>query len=197
MIGIKIQGSQEALTHLWQENSIGFDDVCSAYRDRQYVMNQPSPNIRFYTSQDSSAMGGIIGLLVGAKVAQPSLNCFGFSGDGCWRLYGGALPELANLGINLFIFNNRGYGIVHHATQAIYDGCDSALFHTNLEAVDFVKFAKACSWDACQLKSDLSNLPEIIDRAYQKGRSFLIEVRTDLHQKLGPNPRELKLRYGK
>ena len=57
---------------------------------------------KFYTSQDSSSMGGVFGMLVGAKLAQPHINCFVFSGDGCWRLFAGAMPEAKDLCIILF-----------------------------------------------------------------------------------------------
>lgn len=50
----------QALSSLWKEPSIGFDDVCVCYRDRQYIMEIAHPNIRFFSSQDGSAMGGYL-----------------------------------------------------------------------------------------------------------------------------------------
>jgi acetolactate synthase-1/2/3 large subunit len=46
----------ERLNELWRPNSIGFDDVCTAYKDRQYVSQRPHPNIKFWTTHDGSAM---------------------------------------------------------------------------------------------------------------------------------------------
>ncbi|MEA2629626.1 MAG: acetolactate synthase large subunit, partial [Chloroflexota bacterium] len=68
----------------WRPHSIGFDDVCTAYKDRQYVTQRPHQSIPFHTVHDGSAMGGAFGLGVGARAADPSLHTFVFSGDGCW-----------------------------------------------------------------------------------------------------------------
>src|SRR5207249_2926435 len=83
--------------------ALGFDAGCTAYKDRQYVTQRPHPNIKFWTTHDGSAMGGGFGLGVGAKIADPSLHTFVFTGDGCWRLFGGALADAANLDLRVFI----------------------------------------------------------------------------------------------
>src|SRR5207249_4434737 len=103
----------------WRPHSIGFDDVCTAYKDRQYVAQRPHPSIPFHTVHDGSAMGGAFGLGVGARAADSSLHTFVFSGDGCWRLYGGALAEASNLGMNLFIINNERYAIVDKGLEVV------------------------------------------------------------------------------
>jgi acetolactate synthase-1/2/3 large subunit len=66
------------LDTLWQPNSIGFDDVCVAYRDRQSIIDRPNPNIRFYNLSQGSAMGGAFGLGLGAKLADFSQQVFIF-----------------------------------------------------------------------------------------------------------------------
>ena len=63
--------STAACTRCGGPDSIGFDDVCTAYKDRQYVAQRPSQNIRFFTTHDGSAMGGGFGLGVGAKAGEP------------------------------------------------------------------------------------------------------------------------------
>src|SRR2546426_6034329 len=68
----------ERLDRMWRPGTIGFDDVCIAYKDRQYVTQRPNPRVRFFTTHDGSAMGGGFGLGGGAKVADPSLHTFGF-----------------------------------------------------------------------------------------------------------------------
>src|SRR5207245_5431086 len=99
----------ERLDRMWRPGTIGCDDVCIAYKDRQYVTQRPNPNARFYTTHDGSAMGGGFGLGVGAKCADPALHTFVFTGDGCYRLFGGALADAANLGMTVFIVNNGLY----------------------------------------------------------------------------------------
>jgi len=152
----------QQIQHLFPHNSIGFDDVCIAYRDRQFVLNKPSKNIRFFSSQDSSGMGGIFGMLIGAKVSNPNLHCFGFTGDGCWRLFSGAMPEASKLGVVLFLFNNQRYGIVKNYTDKLNG---SHYDHSQLGRVDFVKAAKACGWQAYHLAPNLSNLEGLMKKA--------------------------------
>jgi len=174
----------------WRPNSIGFDDVCTAYKDRQYVAQRPHPSIPFHTVHDGSAMGGAFGLGVGAKAADPSLHTFVFSGDGCWRLFGGALAEAANLGMNLFIINNERYAIVDKGLEVVIPDVEKERYHGVLPNIDFVAAAKAHGWDGYRLKADLSNLDEIMEACYAGGpRSILVDVPIDADQILGLNPR--------
>ena len=174
----------------WRPNSIGFDDVCTAYKDRQYVTQRPHPSIPFHTVHDGSAMGGAFGLGVGARAADPSLHTFVFSGDGCWRLYGGALAEAANIGINLFIVNNGTYAIVDKGLEVVIPDVDKGRYHGRLAPIDFVAAAKAHGWEGFHLRPDLGNLDEIMDACYAaKGRSILVDVPIDADQVIGLNPR--------
>jgi acetolactate synthase-1/2/3 large subunit len=178
------------LHRMWRPGSIGFDDVCTAYKDRQYVAQRPSPNIRFFSTHDGSAMGGGFGLGVGAKCADPSLHTFVFTGDGCWRLFGGALADAANLGMNVFVVNNGVYGIVDKGLEVIIPDYDKRLYHARLPQIDFVKAAEAHGWDAARVAPDLSNIDDIVASCYERnGRSFLVEVPIDADQLLGQNPR--------
>ena len=174
----------------WRPHSIGFDDVCTAYKDRQYVNPRPHPSIPFHTVHDGSAMGGAFGLGVGARAADPSLNTFVFSGDGCWRLYGGALAEAANLGMNLFIINNGTYAIVDKGLEVVIPDVDKGRYHGRLPMIDFVAAAKAHGWDGYKLRPDLGNLDEIMEACYSgSGQSILIDVPIDPDQVIGLNPR--------
>jgi acetolactate synthase-1/2/3 large subunit len=174
----------------WRPNSIGFDDVCTAYKDRQYVTQRPHPSIPFHTVHDGSAMGGAFGLGVGARAADPSLHTFVFSGDGCWRLYGGALAEAANIGMNLFIVNNGTYAIVDKGLEVVIPDVDKSRYHGRLAPIDFVAAAKAHGWEGFHLRPDLGNLDEIMDACYAaKGRSILVDVPIDADQVIGLNPR--------
>ncbi|MBI4587301.1 MAG: thiamine pyrophosphate-binding protein [Candidatus Rokubacteria bacterium] len=184
----------EQIQQCWRPNSIGFDDVCISYKDRQYVTQRPHPCIRFYTTHHGSAMGASFGLGVGAKIADPSLHTFVFSGDGCWRLFGGALADAANLDLRLFIINNGTYAIVDKGLEVIIPDVDKRLYHAKLPRIDFVAAAKAHGWDGFSLNPDLSNLKEIMEACYtQTGRSILVDVPVDPDQVIGLNPRLLNL----
>lgn len=176
----------------WRPSSIGFDDVCTAYKDRQYVAQRPHPSIPFHTVHDGSAMGGAFGLGVGARAADPSLHTFVFSGDGCWRLYGGSLAEAANLGMNLFIVNNERYAIVDKGLEVVIPDWEKERYHGVIPNVDYVAAAKAHGWDGYRMRADLGNLDEILDACYAasgKGKSVLVDVPIDADQVLGLNPR--------
>ena len=174
----------------WRPHSIGFDDVCTAYKDRQYVTQRPHASIPFHTVHDGSAMGGAFGLGVGARAADPSLHTFVFSGDGCWRLFGGALAEAAYMGMNLFIINNGRYAIVDKGLEVVIPDVEKGRYHGVLPDIDFVAAAKAHGWDGYRLRPDLGNLEQILDACYAgTGRSIVIDVPIDADQVIGLNPR--------
>jgi acetolactate synthase I/II/III large subunit len=180
----------ERLHRSWRPNSIGFDDVCIAYKDRQYVTQRPHPHIPFHTTHDGSAMGGGFGLGVGAKLADPSLHTFVFTGDGCWRLFGGTLADAANLDLRVFIINNGVYGIVDKGLEVVIPDVEKRRYHSALPSIDFVAAAKAHGWDGFRVKPDLSNLGEIMDACYEsRGQSILVDVPVDADQVIGLNPR--------
>ncbi len=184
----------EALHQSWRPHSIGFDDVCVAYKDRQYVTQRPHPHIAFHTIHDGSAMGGALGLGVGAKIADPSLHTFVFSGDGCWRLFGGALAEAASLDLRLFIINNGTYAIVDKGLEIVIPDVNKRRYHGKLAHIDFVAAAQAHGWEGFHLRADLSNLAEIMEASYTRGgKSILVDVPVDPDQVVGLNPRLLNL----
>lgn len=187
-------GFYEALDRSWRPHSIGFDDVCVAYKDRQYVTQRPHPHIRFYTTHDGSAMGGAFGLGVGAKIADPTLHTFVFAGDGCWRLFGGALADAATLDLRLFIINNGTYAIVDKGLEVVIPEVEKPRYHSKLPGIDFVAAARAHGWNGFRLAPDLSNLDEIMDACYaSRGQSILVDVPVDGDQVVGLNPRLLNL----
>jgi acetolactate synthase-1/2/3 large subunit len=113
-----------------------------------------------------------------------------FSGDGCWRLYGGALAEAANLGMNLFIINNGRYAIVDKGLEVVIPDWEKERYHGVLQNIDFVAAAKAHGWDGYRLRPDLGNLDEILAACYAaKGQSILVDVPIDADQVIGLNPR--------
>jgi acetolactate synthase-1/2/3 large subunit len=180
----------ERLHRMWRPRSIGFDDVCIAYKDRQYVTQRPHPDIRFYSTHDGSAMGGAFGLGIGAKVADPSLHTFVFTGDGCWRLFGGGLADAASLDLRLFVVNNGVYGIVDKGLEVVVPEVAKARYHSKLPQIDFVAAAKAHGWDGYRIRPDMANLAEVMDACYEtEGRSILIDVPVDADQLIGQNPR--------
>jgi len=118
-------------------------------------------------------------------------------GDGCWRLFGGALADAANLDLRLFIINNGVYGIVDKGLEVVIPEVERRRYHGSLPAIDFVRAAKAHGWDGYRLKPDLSNLAEIMDACYEvTGQSILIDVPIDADQLLGLNPRLMNLTTG-
>jgi acetolactate synthase I/II/III large subunit len=184
----------EELPKHWQPHSIGFDDVCVSYKDRQYVTQRPHPYIKFWTTHHGSAMGGAFGLGVGAKLADPRLHTFMFCGDGCWRLFGGCLADAAFLDLRIFIINNGTYGIVDKGLEVIIPTVEKPRYHSKLRSIDFVAAAKAHGWEGFYLKPDLSNLKEIMDACYTLGgRSILVDVPVDTEQVVGLNARLLNL----
>jgi acetolactate synthase-1/2/3 large subunit len=183
------------LDTLWQPNSIGFDDVCVAYRDRQSIIDRPNPNIRFYNLSQGSAMGGAFGLGLGAKLADFSQQVFIFSGDGCWRLYGGALADAANLALRVFLLNNGTYGIVEQGLKVLLPTTPSTRIHARLPSIDFVNAAESHGWIGVRLDANLGNLESILDICYTKNtQSILIEVPVDPNQVVGKNTRLLNLK---
>jgi len=180
----------EAIHRLSRPNSVGFDDVCVSFKDRQYVGQRPHPNIRFYNSQDGAAMGGAFGFGIGAKLADPSLHTFVLSGDGCFRLYGAALSEAAGLDLRLFILNNGTFALVETMLDVVLPDVERPRYHGKLPRCDYGAMARAQGWDAYRLKPDLSNLPEIMDVcSARRGRSILVDVPVDDRQLVGYNPR--------
>jgi len=187
---VDFQEFYERIDTMWRPGSIGFDDVCIAYKDRQWATQRPNPNIPFWTTHDGSAMGGGFGLGVGAKAANPDLHTFVFTGDGCFRLFGGALADAASLDLRVFIVNNEVYGIVDKGLEVIIPDFDKKNYHSKLPHIDFVKHAEAHGWDAVRIAPDLSNLKDTMDAAYEhRGRSMLVDLPVDADQILGLNPR--------
>lgn len=183
----------QILDNWWPENSIGFDDVCQAYKDRQYVTQRPNQNIRFYTLYRGSAMGGAFGAAAGAKLAFPEAQVFAFTGDGCFRLFAGSLPEAAELGLTLFVLNNASFAIVEQGLTQILPDTDESRWHAAVAPIDYCQIAQASGWLAARLAPDLSNINEVLNLSLHKTRSLLIEVQVDPRHIIGQNPRVANL----
>lgn len=178
------------LDEWWPANSIGIDDVCLSYKDRQYVVQRPNDNIDFYSLYRGSAMGGAFGVAVGAKLAKPDKPVFLFTGDGCFRLFAGSLGEVANLGLVTFILNNETLSIVEQGLHKTLPDVPVEYYHAYINSVDYCGIARASGWDAEKLNADLSNLDEILNKIEGvRERSILIEIPVDPSQILGSNPR--------
>ena len=123
-------------------------------------------------------------------MADPELNTFVFTGDGCYRLFGGALADAANLDLRVFIINNGVYGIVDKGLEVVIPDVEKRRYHSSLPSIDFVASAKAHGWEGFRVKPDLSNLREIIDACYEvEGQSIMVDVPVDANQVIGLNPR--------
>ncbi|MBR7964622.1 thiamine pyrophosphate-dependent enzyme [Burkholderia latens] len=178
----------------WRPGTIGFDDICLAYKDRQYVTQRPNPYARFFSLYRGSAMGGAFGLAIGAKLVNPRSDVVCLSGDGCFRLYGGALPEAANLGLLLLLFDNGNFGIVEQGLPIILPGVPAGRRHSTLAQIDYVSVARASGWAADSLDPDISNLAEILhNHRVNSQRSMLVRIPVDTEQVVGQNPRARNL----
>ncbi|GAA2218471.1 thiamine pyrophosphate-dependent enzyme [Micromonospora olivasterospora] len=174
----------------WRPGTLVFDDVCLAYKDRQFVTQRPSGAVQVFSAHQASTMGSAFGHAVGAKIASPHTDVFCFTGDGCFRLYGGALADVADLGIVVFVIDNGGYGIIQQGYDKIAPEVGRDRFHSVLPPLDFVAAAIAYRWKAWRLEPDLSNLDEVLaDCRTPNGRSVLVSVPVDTDQTLGHNPR--------
>ncbi|WP_395673940.1 thiamine pyrophosphate-dependent enzyme [Inquilinus sp.] len=182
-----------ALDARWRPGTIGFDDVCLAYKDRQYVLQRPNPRARFFSLYRGSAMGNVLGLAIGARLAAPDSDVVGFTGDGCFRLFAGYLAEARDLGILLFLLDNASYGIIEQGVQTIIPDAPASRRHNRLEAMDFAAMAGACGWRSAALRPDLGNLDDILG-AHRTGQaSTLVTVPVDAGHILGINPRASNL----
>lgn len=180
----------QRLDHWWPANSIGFDDVCLAYKDRQYVTQRPNNNIHFYSLYRGSAMGGAFGAAVGAKLSSPTRPVFLFTGDGCFRLFSGSLGEVSELGLVVFLINNASLSIVSQGLPVILPDIEEKNYHANLKQLDYCSIARACGWEAEKLYPDLSNLNYLLEKMMNEPmKSLLIDIPMDALQVLGYNPR--------
>lgn len=178
----------------WRPGTLGFDDVCLAYKDRQYVTQRPSRNAAFFSLYRGSAMGHALGVAIGARIAEPERDVVCITGDGCFRLLVGGLPDAAALGLLVFVLDNGTYAIVDQGLPIIIPDLPKDHDHTRLAPIDFVAVAKACNWEGFELAEDLSNLDEILE--FQRGhprKSVLVRVAVDADQILGENPRAKNL----
>ncbi|MGK9236207.1 hypothetical protein KXS07_30590 [Inquilinus limosus] len=180
----------KALDARWRPNTIGFDDVCLAYKDRQYVVQRPHPQARFFSLYRGSAMGNALGLAIGAKLTAPESDVVAFTGDGCFRLFAGYLAEARDLGLLLFVLDNASYGIVEQGVGTIVPDAPAPRRHVRIARMDFAAMAGACGWRAAALRPDLANLDDIL-AAHHGGpsRSTLVTVPVDPEHILGINPR--------
>lgn len=174
----------------WQPNSLVISDVCLAYKDYQYVTQRPNDSMTYFSFYRGSAMGGAYGVAVGAKLASPDKRVYLFSGDGCFRLYGGSLNEAKDLGIVLFILDNQTYSIVAQGLPVILPTVASKRFHDTLNRMDYGKIAEASGWLSYSLAADLANFEDIL-QAIEKNpsQSILVTIPVDPEQVLGQNPR--------
>ena len=180
----------QKLDDWWPANSIGFDDVCLSYKDRQYITQRPNNNIHFYSLYRGSAMGGAFGAAVGAKLSSPTRSVFLFTGDGCFRLFSGSLGEVSEVGLVVFLLNNASLSIVSQGLPIILPEVEQKNYHAHLKPLDYCSIARACGWKAEKLNSDLSNLNFLLDKmGNNQQQSLLIDVPVDAMQVLGKNPR--------
>lgn len=184
----------QILDSMWPENAIGFNDICLAYKDRQYVIQRPNNRIAFYSLYRGSAMGGAFGLAIGARMASPEKPIYCFTGDGCFRLFSGSLGEARHLGLVIFLLNNESLSIVSQGIPSIIPNLPKSNSHTDVIEIDYCSIAKANGWHAVTLSSDLSELHDLLITPLKKGdTSLFVNIVVDPSQILGQNPRAKNL----
>lgn len=178
----------------WPDNSWGFIDICVGYKDRQYVTQRPNHHIQFYSLHRNSSMGSALGAGLGMRFANPDSPVFIVTGDGCLRLCMGALPEMQNMGLILFVLNNESFGLIDQSLSEILPELDEDRRHSKLVSLDWITLARACGWEGLRLQADLSNLHQVWEHARaRRTRSLLVEVQIDPLQHVGGNPRNKNL----
>jgi acetolactate synthase I/II/III large subunit len=177
-------------------NTVFIPDVCQAYKDTQRVLQRPSSDFRMFSEHRGSDMGFSLGMGIGAKLADPELDIHIVTGDGCFAYMSGSFRDCQNLGLTVWVLNNRMYHIVGKGLEVVMPAVDKTRYHSDLNPVDFSVVGRGYNWDSFVLMPDFSNLPEIMDR---KGSnvSRLVEVKIDGSIVIGENPRLHGLRHGK
>ena len=133
-------------------------------------------------------MGGAFGMAVGSAIADPESKVFLFSGDGCFRLYGGNLAEARKLNVTLFIMNNNELSIIHDGCNHILNNDKKFHYHEQLVPIDWVNVAIGFGWRGVSLLPDLSNLSDIMQMSYDESPiSILVNVPIDCTQVVGKN----------
>ena len=140
-------------------------------------------------------MGSAFGLGVGAATADPNQHVFVFSGDGCFRLYGGNLMEANQLNMTLMIMNNGELSIIRDGCRHILKDSNAKIDHADIQDIHWEKLAAAFGWRFFRIQSDLSNLEKAMQSAYDTNpTSTLIEVPIDGKQVIGNNFRYANLK---
>lgn len=177
----------QQLEQLWQPNTLAFEDICMAYRDRPAILKDPSPHCRFFSANQGSALGSAFGMGAGATVAQPESKVFIFMGDGGFRYMISSLAETAHLNLTVFIFDNACFGIVDlyplekTSTERVYK-------HSELSNIHWKKVGEGMGWAVDHLKPDCENLTELLQKAYSEDQqSTMIIVPADPHLAIGKN----------
>ncbi len=57
---VNLDNFYNEIDNLWREDSLGFDDICMSYKDRQYVTQRPNDNCPFCSFYRGSAMGVVV-----------------------------------------------------------------------------------------------------------------------------------------
>ncbi|MAH61012.1 MAG: hypothetical protein CMF42_01830 [Legionellales bacterium] len=178
------------IDQLWQKQSIAFEDVCIAYRDRQAILKQPNHKVKFFTANHGSAMGCSFGLGVGAAIADPQQKVFIFTGDGCFQLFGGSLNQAAKLNMTLFILNNGQLSLIRDGCKTILQKSTEKTDHADLAKIEWDSLAKAFGWRYFRVQPDLSNLADIMQASYDSNpTSILVDIPIDPGQVVGINYR--------
>jgi len=175
--------------------TIVFTDVCQAYKDFQRILQKPHDNFQMWSANRGSDMGNALGLATGAKLANPELDVHFMTGDGCYRYWGGALPDVSHLGITGWVVNNGIYHIVGEGLKVVMPKVHSERYHSDLRHVNFAGVARESNWEGEVLEPDFDNLEGIM-KTRGSPVSRLVDMRIDGTILIGENRRLYGLRHG-
>jgi len=181
----------ESFASLLEPGTIYIGDVCTGYKDFQRVTQRPIPGVKVLYFHQGSLMGQGGGEALGVRFARPDAHVHLVTGDGCFRYFGATLGEMKNLGLVVWLLDNRTHALVSWGLSKIKPYMKAERKLTDVTPIDYVRMAKAQRWDGFNLRPDLDNIEKIMNRANEPGntKSMLVRVKMHPDDDLGQNPR--------
>jgi len=128
---------------------------------------------RLLVSGRLGTMGFSLPALIGAHQADPECRPVGIMGDGCFGMTGTELATAARLKVPLVLV------VVNNGVLQNVSAQQTCVFGTDLPAIDFVAFARACGARGAHVTGD-TDLDQVLDDAFASSDvPFVIDLRCD------------------
>jgi pyruvate oxidase len=128
---------------------------------------------RLLVSGRLGTMGFSLPALIGAHQADPDCRPVGIMGDGCFGMTGTELATAVQLKVPLVLV------VVNNGVLQNVSAQQERVFGTQLPAIDFVAFARACGARGAQVNGD-TDLDKVLDHAFASNDTpFVIDLRCD------------------